>query len=112
GALKLGGQGLHFIARNAHFLRRRCGFALGVVGVGGEAEADYPFVRLLGMGVELRQASEVAENNRQDSRGGGVESAEMSHRALANNPPHAIDYVVRREAGRLVDDYDTIHGDL
>jgi hypothetical protein len=64
------------------------------------------------MGVELRQAREVAEDNRQDSGGRGVEGSEMADRALTENSAHTIDHVVRREAGRLIDDYNTIHGIL
>jgi hypothetical protein len=36
----------------------------------------------------------------------------MTDGALPENSPHAIDYVVRCEAGRFIDDYDTVHGDL
>jgi hypothetical protein len=36
----------------------------------------------------------------------------MTDRALAENSAHAIDHVVRGEAGRLIDDYDAIHEDL
>ena len=32
------------------------GFAIGVVGVGGEAEADYAFISFFGYGIELRQS--------------------------------------------------------
>ena len=99
-----GGQGAHFIAIYAHVLQRRGGLALGVVGVGGEAEANHAFVSLLGMDVELRQAREVAEDNRQNSGGRGVEGSEMADRALPENSAHAIDHVVRSQAGRFIDD--------
>jgi hypothetical protein len=36
----------------------------------------------------------------------------MADRALTENSAHAIDHVVRGEAGRLIDDYDTVHGIL
>jgi hypothetical protein len=64
------------------------------------------------MDVELRQARQIAKYNRQDSGGRGVKGAEMTDRALAENSADAIDHVVRRQAGRFIDDYDTIHGDL
>src|ERR1700686_5773211 len=68
-ALKLGSQGAYLIAIYVHVLQRRGGLAIGVVGVGGEAEANHAFVSLLRMDVELRQAREGAEDNRQDSGG-------------------------------------------
>ncbi len=83
----------------------------GVLGC-GEAEANYAFVSLLGMGVELRQARQVTEDNRQDACGRGVEGSEMADRTLPKNSAHAIDHVVRREPWRFIDDYDTIHGIL
>jgi hypothetical protein len=95
-----------------YFLRRSGGLAVGVVGVGSETEADYTFVRLLGMGVELGQAREVAEDDGQDSGGRRVEGSEMTDRALSENSAHAIDYIVRRQARRLIYDYDTVHRDL
>jgi hypothetical protein len=61
------------------------------------------------VGVELRQPREVAEDNRQDPGGRGVESSEMADRALTENSAHAIDHVVRRQVGRLIDDYYTVH---
>jgi hypothetical protein len=36
----------------------------------------------------------------------------MPDRALTENSAHAIDHVVRGQAGRFIDDYDTVHGDL
>jgi hypothetical protein len=36
----------------------------------------------------------------------------MTDRALAENSADAIDYIVRRKACGLVDDYDTVHGIL
>ena len=64
------------------------------------------------MGVELRQAREVAEDNGQDSGSRGIQGAEMTDGALAENAAHTIDHVVRGETGRLIDDEDTIHGNL
>jgi hypothetical protein len=61
------------------------------------------------MNVELRQAREVAENNRENSGGRGIEGSEMADRALPQNSAHAIDHVVRGKAGRFIDDDDTIH---
>jgi hypothetical protein len=36
----------------------------------------------------------------------------MADRALTENSAHAIDHVVRRQPGRFIDDYDTVHGIL
>jgi hypothetical protein len=36
----------------------------------------------------------------------------MADRALAENAAHAIDHVVRRQAGRFIDNHNTVHEDL
>ncbi len=36
----------------------------------------------------------------------------MADRALAENSADAVDHVVRRQAGRFIDDYDTVHKNL
>ena len=64
------------------------------------------------MDVELRQAREVAEDNRQDSGGRRVKGSEMTDGALPENSAHAIDHVVRRQPWRFVDDYDAVHRNL
>jgi hypothetical protein len=56
------------------------------------------------MDVELRQAREVAEDNRQDSGGRGVKGSEMTDGALTENSSHAIDHVVRSQPWRFIDD--------
>src|SRR5882762_293980 len=94
-ALKLGSQCANFIAVYVYVLRRRGGLSIGVVGVSGDAEANHAFVRFLRMDVELRQAREAAEDNRQDSGGGGVKGSEMTDGALTKNSAHAVHYVVR-----------------
>src|SRR6266566_7763288 len=53
GALKQGSQDAHFIEIYVHVLQRRRGLAIGIVGIGGEAEANHAFVSLLRMDVEL-----------------------------------------------------------
>ena len=57
-------------------------FAIGVIGVGGEAEADHAFIGFLGRGVELRQAGETAGDEREHAGGERVERAEMADGAL------------------------------
>ena len=86
------------------------GFAIGVIGVGGEAEADHAFIGFLGCGVELCQASEAAGDEREDASGERVEGAEMAYGALPKNAAHAVDHVVRGPTGGLVDDDYAIHG--
>ena len=85
------------------------GFAVGVVGIGGEAEADHAFVSFLGRGVELGQAGEASGDEREDAGGQRVESAEMADGALLQNAAHAVDHVVRGPTGGLVDDDEAIH---
>ena len=80
---KLSGQGAHFFVIEVDVLLRRGWFAVGVVGVGGEAEADHAFIGLLGVGVELRQTGEVAEDDGEDTGGRRIEGSEMTDRALA-----------------------------
>ncbi len=59
------------------------GFAVGVIGVGGEAEADDAFVGFLGRRVELGQAGEAAGDQGEHAGGERVEGAEMADGALA-----------------------------
>ena len=84
-------------------------FAVGVVGVSGEAETDGAFVGFFGVHVELGEASEAAGDEREDAGGERVEGAEVSDGALAEDAAHAVDDVVRRPSGGLVDDEDAIH---
>ena len=93
----------------ANLLRRAGRFAVGIVGVGGKTEADRALVGLFGRGIELCQAGQIANDQRQDSGGQRVESAEMAHRALLQDAADAIDHVVRGQSGGLVDDEDGVH---
>lgn len=85
------------------------GIAIGVVGGGGEAEANYALVSFFGGGVELNQAGEAAEDERKNSGGEGIEGAEMSDGALAENAAHAVDDVMGGPTGGLIDDDDAVH---
>ncbi len=85
------------------------GVTIGVVGVGGEAEADHAFVGFLGRGVELGQTGEAAGDEREHSGGEWIECAEVADGALAQNAAHAVDHVVGGPSGGLVDDDDAIH---
>jgi len=87
------------------------GVAVGVVGVGGEAEADHAFVGLLRRGVELGETGETAGDEGENAGGEWVEGAEMADGALLQNAAHAVDYVVGGPASGLVDDDDAIHGE-
>jgi len=44
---------------------------------------------------QAQLAREAAEDNRQDSGGGGVKGSEMTDGALTKNSAHAVHYVVR-----------------
>ena len=54
------------------------GCAFGVVGVGGEAEADAAGVGLFGGREELGEAGVFAEEKREDAGGHGVEGAKVA----------------------------------
>jgi hypothetical protein len=84
-------------------LRRSGGLAFGVVGVGGETEADDALVRLFRGGVELRQTGEIADYERENAGGEGVEGAEMADGALLQDAAYAVDDVVGGEACGLID---------
>jgi len=93
-ALKLGGERPDFSVIYLNVLQGCGGLAIGIVGIGGEAEANYALVGLLGVGVELREAGQVADDDGQDSGGRGVEGSEMTDGTLAENAAHAVDHVV------------------
>lgn len=84
--------------------------AVGVIRIGGEAEADHAFVGFLRGGVELRQARETSGDEREHAGGERIQRAEMADGALLQNMAHAVDHVVRGEPGGLIDDDDAIHG--
>ncbi len=108
---KAGGDGFDFFCAQSYFLRFGCGAAFGIVGVGGEAEADRAFVGFFRGRVELRQAGEVAGHERENAGGHGVQGTEVSDRAFAKNAAGAVDHIVRGASGGLVDDEDGVHGD-
>lgn len=85
------------------------GFTVGVVGVGGEAEADNAFVGFFRGDVKLGKAGERSGDERKDAGGKGIEGAEMSDGTLLKNPAHAVDHVVRGPSGGLVDYDDAVH---
>jgi len=61
--LKLRGESAHIVTIELDVLLR-CGWrALSIVSFSGKAEADHPFIGLFGVGVELRQTGEIAEDD-------------------------------------------------
>ena len=90
--------------------RYMCGFAIGVVGVGGEAKADHAFVGFFRTDVKLRQAGETAGHEREYAGGQRIERTEMADGALLKDAAHSRDDIVRGPSGGLVDDDDAIHG--
>src|SRR5580704_1576943 len=98
-----------FFQRWRYSLLSAHGFAIGVIGVSGEAEADYAFVGLLGGGVELGQTGKTANYQRQYAGGGRIKRPEMPHRTLVQNAAYTVDYVVRGQSRGLIDDENGIH---
>ena len=81
-----------------------------VVGGGREAEPQRRTVRLLARGQEAREPRRAAEAQRQDARREGVERARVADAPRPERAARAVDDVVRRRAGGLVDDEDAVHG--
>ena len=109
-AAKARGQCFELIGLQGDLLRGAGGRALGVVGVGGESEADGAFVDFFGVRVELGEAGEVSDYEGKNACGHGVEGTEMSDGTLVEDAADAIDDVVRSEAGGLVENEDAVHG--
>src|SRR2546430_17152843 len=83
--------------------------AFGVIGIGGEAKADYSLVDLFGAGIKLRQAGEIAQDQRQNTGGRRVQCAQVTDRALLENAAHTIHHIMRGQTGGLVDYPDSVH---
>ena len=58
------------------------GFAVGVIGVSGEAEADYAFISFFGGGVKLGESGEGSGDERKHAGGERIEGAKMANGAL------------------------------
>ena len=83
--------------------------AVGIVGIGGKAEANGALVDLLISGEELRQAGGPADDHRQDAGGHGIECAEVADLLCLGDSAELADYVVRGPALRLVYGDDSVH---
>ncbi len=92
----------------------RCGggFAFGVEGVGGEAEADVAGVVLLRLAEVLGEAGVFAQQEREDAGGHGIEGAEMADGFFAGDAADEGDHVVRGHARCFVDDEEAVHASL
>ncbi len=77
--------------------------------VGRKAEANSAGVILVGFAKELREASEFAEQQRQDAGGHGIERAEVTDAALTRRSAHEGHYIMRRHTGWLIDDQEPVH---
>ena len=108
-ALELRGERPERVEIEANLLRRRSGLAVGIISIGGKAEANRAFVGFLGVGIELSEAGEVAENDGQNSCGRRIEGSEMADRALAEDAADAIYDIVRGEAGRFINNKNAVH---
>ena len=78
--------------------------AVGIVGVGGEAEAERRVVALAASRVKLREPRGAAEQQHQHAGRQRIERAQMADLAESEDAAHGVDDVVRRPALRLVDD--------
>ena len=101
-AVEASGESAQFGERFGEGLRRGGRRALGVEGVGGEAEADDACVAFFRGGEELRQARVPAEQQREHARRHGIERAEMADGALAGSAAHDVHHVMRGQPGGLI----------
>jgi hypothetical protein len=85
------------------------GRAFGVVSVRGEAEADGAGVVFFRGGEVLREAGVFAEQQREDTRGHGVERAEMADGFFAGDAAETVDDVVAGDAGGFIYDEEAVH---
>src|SRR3989442_12563672 len=83
--------------------------AFGVIGIGGEAKADYSLVDLFGAGIKLRQAGEIAQDQGQYTGSRGIQCSQVTNRPLLKNPARAIDHIVRSQTSGLIDEDDSVH---
>jgi hypothetical protein len=87
----------------------------GVERGGGDPERDGPAVLLALFLQEAQQSGGATQADEQDAGGVGIQRAGVTDPALAVHLAHAGDDVVRRPAGRFVDDDETVnrgHGGL
>jgi len=77
--------------------------AFSIVGVGGETEAHCSGVALFGLPKVLRESRELAEDNRQNTGGHGIERAQMANGLFAGDAAHLRDHVVAGDACWFVD---------
>jgi len=78
------------------------GRALGVEGVGGEAEADRSFVGFVGGGEELREPGVFAQKQREYAGCHGVERTEVADGALAGGAADNVDDIVGGHARSFI----------
>ena len=86
------------------------GFALGVVGRGGEAELDGGAIGFTVAREELGEAGSAADDEGEDARGEGVESAEVADLAGAGEAANAIDGIMGSPGGGLIENEDAREG--
>ncbi len=95
------GKRAEFIEREREGLRRGCGCAVSIEGVGGKAEADGALVGFIGRREELRKARVLAKQQREHAGSHGIKRAEMADGAFAGGAAHNVDDVVRGDAGMV-----------
>src|SRR5579885_2116620 len=106
----LGGKALEHAGIESGAGVRALRFAIRVVRVGGEAEAEAGGVALSPAGIEARQPGRAPEEQNQNACREGIKRAQMADLAETGKMPDGIDYVVRRLAPGLVDDQSAIEG--
>ena len=76
--------------------------AVGVVGIGGEAEPESRIVALAAAGIKLRETRGSAEEQYENAGRQRIERAEMADLAEAEQAAHGVDSIVRGSSARLV----------
>ena len=98
----------HFFKRYLNFLRGAGRIAIGVISIGGKSKADGSFVTLFGALIELVKPGHLADEEREDAGGHGIEGAKMSDGAFAEDFAHAGHDIVRGPSSGFVDDHHTV----
>ena len=90
-------------------MRGRDWLPRAIVSIGSEPEPDYSFLGLFGTVIELRQACQISGHQWKNTGRHWIECAQVSHGALSQESPHAIDDIVGSQACRLVYNQNAIH---
>ena len=103
-----GGDRAHVVERYPGHVERRDDFSLVVECRGRDAEHDLADVALFQVSGETQQPRRPTEPQDEHAGGGGIERASVTDAAFAKKVARLRDDVVRRPAGRFVDDDDAV----